>query len=529
MKDIIIVGAGTAGSVLAERLTSSGKLQVALIEAGSKPSSPFVKMPAGFARLFKSKLDWNLQSEPQACANGRTIFTPRGKMLGGSSNMNAQIHQWCHPTDFEEWVQAGAIGWGWEDVAPVFREQECWLGEETSVARGRNGPMFVSPNRNAHPLSTAFVEAAHAAGLSRQPHYNGEAYEGAWIPEIAHKDGQRFSAYNAYLEPAMKRPNLEVVRAAHVSRVEIENGRATGVTFLRDGALRTISARAVVLCAGAFGSPQLLMLSGIGPSEHLRGVGIPVYYDAPEVGENLQDHPLVPIVLRARGTDTFKKAAESPINLLRYLLFKRGPLSSNAVEGFAFTSSTGQAGAPADLELIFVPFEWRNEGLEPPKIEAFGFASVAARVRSRGTLRLRSGSPTDAPLIDFRLMSDPDGVDASVILAGARLGRKIAATEPLAQFVAEEVFPGAQYTEDAELLAQLNTRLQTVYHPTSTCRMGSDARSVVTPQLEVRGVDGLWVVDASVMPAVPRGHPNAVVAMIANRAVKLIASALDKG
>jgi choline dehydrogenase-like flavoprotein len=504
-------------------MSNSGKLRVLLIEAGGKPSSPFVKIPAGFAKLFKSKLDWNFESEPQTAANGRRIFTPRGKMLGGSSNMNAQIHQWRHPADFEEWVAAGASGWGWEEVAPTFREQECWLGEETNGARGHTGPMMVSPNQNAHQLSKAFVAAARAAGLGNQPHYNGEAFEGAWLTELAHKDGQRFSAFDAYLKPALQRANLEVVREAHVLRVEIANGRATGVTVRQGGVEKTFTARGVILAAGAFGSPQVLMLSGVGPAQRLTEHGIPVYYDAPEVGENLQDHPLAPTIYRTRGTDTLKKA-ESPLNLLRYLFFKRGMLASNAVEAFAFTRSHGAPGTPPDIELIFVPFEWRNEGLEAPKIDAFGIAPVVVAPRSRGSLRLRSANPLDAPLIDFGLFTDPEGVDAAAFLAGARLARKIAATPPLAGYLVEEVFPGAAINDDAALLASLNTQLQTVYHPTSTCRMGTDPRAVVDPHLQVRGVNGLWVADASVMPAVPRGHPNAVVAMIAQRAAELIAS-----
>lgn len=525
MNDLIIVGAGTAGSVLAERLTNSGKLRVLLIEAGGKPASPFVKIPAGFAKLFKSKLDWAFESEPQTAANGRRIFTPRGKMLGGSSNMNAQIHQWCHPADFDEWVAAGATGWGWEDVSPIFRAQECWDGDEGNGPRGRSGPMMVSPNQNAHRLSHAFVAAARAAGLGNQPHYNGDAFEGAWIPELAHKDGQRFSAFDAYLKPAMQRTNLEVLREAHVLRVEIAKGRAAGVTVRHGGIEKTFSARGVVLAAGAFGSPQALMLSGVGHAEALTKLGIPVYYDAPEVGENLQDHPIVPLVFRTRGTDTLKKA-ESPLSLLRYLLFKRGMLASNAIEGFAFTRSNGAPGTPPDIELLFAPLEWRNQALEPPKLDAFTLGPAVVAPRSRGSLRLRSANPLEAPLIDFGLLTDAEGVDAAAVVAGARLIRQIVATPPLADYVIDELFPGANINDDAELLATLNTQLQTVYHPTSTCRMGTDPRAVVDPQLRVRGVDGLWIADASVMPAVPRGHPNAVVAMIAYRAAEMIAATI---
>lgn len=523
MNDIVIVGAGTAGCVLAERLSSSGKLRVLLIEAGGKPSSPFVKIPAGFAKLFKSKLDWAFESEPQTAAGGRRVFTPRGKMLGGSSNMNAQIHQWCHPADYEEWVAAGAAGWGWEEVAPVFRAQECWLGEEQNGTRGHNGPMMVSPNKNVHRLSKAFVESARAAGLGHQPHYNGDAFEGAWLTELAHKDGQRFSAFDAYLKPSIGRPNLEVLREAHVLRVEIANGRASGVTVRHGGVEKTFNARGVVLAAGAFGSPQTLMLSGIGPAAALRQLGIPVFYDAPEVGENLQDHPMVPVIFSTRGTDTFKKA-ESPLSLLRYLLFKRGMLASNAVEAMAFTRSSKAAGDAPDIELLLAPFQWHNQGLEPPQVDAVSLGVAVVAPRSRGSLRLRSANPLDAPRIDLGLLTDAEGRDAAALLAGARLARKIAATQPLSDWAEKEIFPGANINDDAELLARLASEIQTVYHPAGTCRMGSDPRAVTDPQLRVRGVDGLWVADASAMPAVPRGHPNAVVAMLAYRAAEMIAS-----
>jgi choline dehydrogenase-like flavoprotein len=281
----------------------------------------------------------------------------------------------------------------------------------------------------------------------------------------------------------------------------------------------------VILAAGAFGSPQLLMLSGIGPAEALTRLGIPVYYDAPEVGANLQDHPMVPTIYATRGTDTFKKA-ESPLSLLRYLIFKRGMLASNAVEAFAFTQSGGSSGAPPDIELILAPFQWNNQGLEPPKVDAVSIGVAVVAPRSRGSLRLRSADPLDAPLIDFGLLTDPEGLDAAATLAGARLSRRIASIPPLVEFVDKEIFPGPDIDEDAKLLARLASEIQTVYHPTSTCRMGTDPRAVVDPELRVRGVDGLWIADASVMPAVPRGHPNAVVAMIANRAARMIASGI---
>jgi choline dehydrogenase len=522
MHDLIVVGAGTAGCVLAERLTGSGRLRVLLIEAGGDPSSRFVKIPAGFARLFKSELDWAFESEPQAAANGRRVFTPRGKMLGGSSNMNVQIHQWCHPADFAAWVEAGATGWSWEEVAPVFRAQERWLGDDPDRVRGHQGPMIISRHRNAHRLSHAFVAAARAAGLGHQPHYNGRVYEGAWIAELAHKNGQRFSVYDAYLKPALGRSNLEVLKEAHVTRINIEKGRAVGVTVQRGGTEQFLAARGVVLAAGAFGSPQLLLLSGVGPQATLARLGIAVQHDAPEVGENLQDHPVSVLTFRVRGTDTLKSAESLP-NLLRYLLLKRGMLASNAAEAIAFTRS-GSDAETVDIELIFLPLEWRKEGMEPPRVDAFTIAVAVVAPRSRGHVSLRSAKPLDPPAIDFRLLSDAQGQDAAALVVAARLARKIAATRPLADFADGELFPGAGADTDDELLKRLGEQLQTVYHPTSTCQMGSDARSPVDPQLRVRGIENLWVADASVMPSVPRGHPNAVVAMIAHRAADWIAA-----
>jgi choline dehydrogenase len=525
IRDLIIVGAGTAGCVLGERLTGSGKLRVLLIEAGGPPRSRFVSIPAGFAKLFRSSLDWAFESEPQRAVSGRRVFTPRGKMLGGSSNMNVQIHHWCHPADFEGWVAAGASGWGWQDVLPVFQSQERWLGPDGNLPRGHDGPMVVSPNRNALPLSRAFVQAARRAGLGEQLHHNGGVYEGAWICELAHRAGKRFSAYDAYLKPAMRRPNLEIVTHAHVTRVLFEQGRATGVSVRRGGVEQTFKGRGVVLAAGAFGSPQLLMLSGIGPAEILESLGIRVHVDSPDVGAQLQDHPTLPVVFRTRGTGTFKDA-ESALSLLRYLVLKRGMLASNGAEAFAFAKMHPESPPAPDLELIFLPLEVRNQLLDPPRVHAFTIAPAVVAPRSRGRVFLRTADPLAPPAIDFSLLSDPDGIDASVLWAGVRFARNIAATAPLAAECAGELRPGEDANADSDLLAYASKELQTVYHPTSTCRMGSDPHAVVDTQLRVRGADGLWVVDASVMPSVPRGHPNAVVAMIAQRAAGWIEASL---
>lgn len=521
MYDLIVVGAGTAGCVLAERLTASGRLRVLLVEAGGAPDNRFVSIPAGFAKLFKSEVDWNFTSEPQTAASGRRVYIPRGRMLGGSSNMNAQVHQWCHPADFDGWAAAGATGWTWNDVAPVFRDQEgCDRSDDSS--RGAAGPMRVAAARDAHPLSRAFVDAARGAGLGAQPTYNGCAYEGAWLCEMAHHGGRRFSAYDAYLRPAIGRANLEILTGAQAARVAFDGGRASGVVVRRGRRERLLPAHGVVVACGAIGSPQLLTLSGIGPADTLARLGIDVQRDAAEVGANLQDHPLVPITFRTRGSDTFKNA-ESPANLLRYLLGRRGMLASNTVEAMAFARIAGDAPAP-DLELIFVPFEWRNEGLEPPREHAFTIAAAGMSPFSRGSVTVLSRDPQTPPAIDFGLLTDPR--DRAVLLGGLRLARRVAATAPLAAERAAEIFPGEGVESDDELNACIDAQLQTVYHPTSTCRMGSDPGAVVDPHLRVAGVERLWVADASVMPTVPRGHPNAVVAMVAHRAAGFIESSL---
>jgi len=525
MTDVAIIGGGTAGCVLAEKLSRSGKLRITLVEAGDKPTNRMVSIPAGFTKLFKSDHDWAFESEPQTSVGGRRIFTPRGKMLGGSSNMNAQIHQWCHPADFDGWLKAGADGWGWEDVREVFRRQESWLGNDGQEDRGREGPMTVSPNKNALPLSHAFVEAARRSGLNDMPRYNGSAFEGAWICELAHKNGKRFSCYDAFLKPSMSRPNLEVITKAQVKRIEFDNGRASGVTYLRDGEETTLLSRAVVLSAGSFGSPQILMHSGIGPGEVLSQFDIPVRVDRRDVGENLQDHPVLPIVFDSPGSITMK-SAEKIGSLLNYILFKRGMLASNGIEAFAFANSAGDKSAPPDIELIFTPLDCRDQFLKPPLVDAFGIGASIVAPRSRGRLTLRGADPIAAPLIDFGMLSDGEGVDREALLAAIRLTRKISETAPLAEFNAGELRPGPAVQNEDELLAYAAQEIQTVYHPTSTCRMGIDPLSVVDPKLKVNGVDGLWIADASVMPSVPRGHPNAVVAMIADRAADWIESDL---
>jgi choline dehydrogenase len=519
--DIVIVGAGTAGCVLAEALTRSGKLRVVLIEAGGAPSSPFVGIPAGFAKLFNSKLDWAYWSEPQRYAHGRRVFMPRGRMLGGSCNMNAQVHQWGHPQDFEEWRAAGCEGWGWNDVAPVLAVQEAFAGG--GETRGGDGPMKTQVNAHANAASHAFVAAARAVGTSSGASYNGAAYEGAWIAEIAHEHGKRFSAFDAYLKPAMKRANLLVLSNATAERLIFERRRAVGVVARGRGEIREIRAQAaVVVAAGAFGSPALLMRSGLGPGRHLQENGVNVVVDAPGVGENLHDHPMSALIVKTRRRDTFK-AAESPANLVRYLVRKAGPLASNAAEAIAFARSSAGLTAP-DMELVFAPLEWRKQALKPPKVHAFTLGAAVVAPKSRGALRLAGKGIS----VDLGLFSDGDGADRRVLLSALAWARRVSMQAPLAAEITGELDPAPWDAGEDELFAWACRTLQTVYHPAGTCRMGRGPGAVVSPQLDVNGVDGLWVADVSVMPSPVRGHPNAATAMIAERAAQFVTHRLER-
>jgi len=520
--DYVIVGAGSAGCVLAARLSEDPSVSVTLVEAGGRGRHPNVVIPAAFAKQFRTELDWGYDTEPEPHCDDRSLYIPRGRGLGGSSAMNAMLYVRGRPLDYDLWREKGAAGWGWEDVRPYFlRAEDNERGASEHHAVG--GPLRVEDERSPRPLTHRFLAAAERAGIPRVSDYNGPEQDGAAMVQATQRNGRRWGAADAYLRPAMSRENLKVITGAQVMRIELRGDRATGVR-LRDRRGREqiiVAGREVLLSAGAIGSPQLLMLSGIGPAEHLRELGIAAAVDAPEVGQNLQDHPYVVCVWEATAPESLANA-EKPKALAEWLLRRSGPLTSTIAEAFAFVRS--RPGLPAaDLQYHFAPAYFVDNGFARYDGHAFTFGPVLITPRSRGRLTLRCADPTAKPRITTNSLSDPE--DVAALVAGVKLAREIAACEPLASVAGDELFPGPSVQDDAEIEADLRQRVQLLYHPVGTCRMGRDDGAVVDPQLRVRGIQGLRVVDASIMPVIPGGNTNAPTIMIAERAADIIREA----
>jgi choline dehydrogenase-like flavoprotein len=516
--DYVIVGAGSAGCVLAGRLTEDPEVRVLLVEAGPRDRSPKIKIPAAFANQFHTKLDWDYATEPEPHCHGRSLYIPRGRSVGGSSSMNAMLYVRGRPLDYDGWEREGADGWGWEAVLPYFLRSEH-NERGASELHGTGGPLNVAEQRSPRALDRDLLAACEAAGIPRVDDCNGPEQDGASMFQVTQKGGRRWSAADAYLRPAMGRDNLEVVTGALVSGVELDGGRAVGVRYRTRFGEKVVEARReVILAAGAIGSPQILQLSGVGPAEVLAAAGVPVRHARDGVGRNLQDHPFVTMLWEIRDADSLL-GADGPRSVAEWLLRRSGKLTSSVAEVVAFVRSRPGLAA-ADIEFHMGAAYYDKHGEEEFDGHAMTIAPVLVTPRARGEVTLRSADPSEKPRILTNTLSAPE--DVASLVAGMKLAREIAARQPLAAKVVRELEPGADVVGDEDVEASLRERVELIYHPVGTCRMGRDERAVVDPELRVHGLDGLRVVDASVMPIVPGGNTNAPTIMVAERAADLI-------
>ena len=526
MYDYVIVGAGSAGCVLAGRLSENPSVSVLLIEAGPPDDADEIHIPAALNLLFQSAYDWGYHTVPQDRAAGQRVYWPRGRVIGGSSSINAMIYIRGNKYDYNTWRdEYGCDGWGYTDILPYFiRAEQNSRG--ASAFHGGSGPLSVVDTPIKSASTRAFVEAAVAAGATANDDFNGAKQDGVGFYQVTQKNGRRWSAADAYLHPAAGRPNLTVRTDALVTGVMIEGTRAVGVRYLHRGAEHEARADAeVILSGGAINSPQLLMLSGIGPADHLREHGISVVADSPGVGANLSDHPIATALWSTPKVRSLAELA-GPKNLLRWQFAHSGPMTTNVAQagGFARTDT----GLPApDIQWHVLPVPFRDGGLADPTTRGMSVLVTLVAVRSRGRITLRSADPRHRALIDPGYLSDPADLDAMV--RAIAMARDIAAARPMRKICTAELAPGVGVRGDAELREFIRRDVGTLYHPVGTCAMGSESRldagtlaAVVDTELRVRGVERLRVVDASVMPTVPRGNTNAPTIAIAERAADLI-------
>ena len=522
--DYIIIGAGSAGCVLANRLSASGRHRVLLLEAGPRDSYPWIHIPIGYGKtMFHARYNWRFYTEADPGMNDRKVYWPRGRGLGGSSSINGLIFVRGQPHDYNRWAAAGNCGWGWNDVLPYFvRSEDNQRGP--SALHGAGGPLSVSDIGEAHPLVDAFIGAAAEIGIKRTADFNGLDQEGAGYYQLTTRNGWRCSAAVAYLKPARGRANLEIEIGAHVTRIVFEGTRATGVAFRQGGVERTARAKQeVIAAAGSLQSPQLLQLSGVGPAELLSAHSIPVVHHLPGVGANLQDHLQARVMYRCTQeittNDDLRSFSRRLKIGLKWLVHRRGPLAIGINQGGLFARVMPGAETP-DIQFHFGTLSADMAGAKPHEFPGFTMSVCQLRPTSRGSVAIKSRDPLDAPAMRPNYLSTE--VDCATIVEGVKLARRIAATPSMRPFVDSEYRPGAHARSDEELLDFVRNTGATIFHPVGTCKMGADPMAVVDERLRVHGLAGLRVVDASIMPTLVSGNTNWPVIMIAEKAADMI-------
>ena len=521
--DFIVIGAGSAGCTIAARLSEDPATRVLLLEAGGEDTNRWIHIPLGFGKTFADpSVNWCYETEPDAGANGRKVYWPRGKVLGGSSSINGMVYIRGQAEDFDHWRQLGNTGWSFDDLLPYFKRAEHQVRGGDKF-HGSGGPLAVS-DVERHPIAEAFIDSAMALGFERNDDFNGAQQDGVGYHQTTTRNGKRCSTAVGYLNPARGRSNLQIVTNAYSEKIVVEGKRAVAVQFRQNGEVKTARARReIIVCSGAINSPQLLLLSGIGPAAHLAQFGVPVVQDLRGVGQNLQDHYSAPIKLKSKLPVTVNDVMLSNIKKLKvgmqYYMFKKGPLAMISSPAALFAKTRAELATP-DVKISISPFsaDRPQDGLH----KFSGFTAIAYQLRpeSRGEIRLKSANPAEPPAMIPNYLSDP--VDQQTIVDGLKLCRRILGHPSLARFVAEEFQPGPAVESDIQLLDYARQRGGTVYHPTSTCKMGVDAMAVVDPELKVHGIEGLRVADASVMPTVISGNTNAATIMIGEKLADLV-------